>query len=249
MSEKFGSNTTTFYNKYPVRDGYSTTIYFSTDTPKPKVKQVVREVNKNGKLEKRVSVEAEQFTDDPLNEEQKKFVRYFTGGVLGGPLLGAFLRQHCHIPEPKELEWKEIIAALIIFAERQEITLASDQAGEVTPKTEQKGGKAKGIGKPKNKPKSPPKKDFSFGRGQAFYKGNDLGLPTGAELSCVEILKKLVNSLGKVVKYKTLDENSADTASVFLRGKIRNIRSALKKHNVPYKIVTKKWTGYVLSKS
>jgi len=113
-----------------------------------------------------------------------------------------------------------------------------------------KPAKGSKVGDIKKKQKTPSKKDFSFSKGQAFYKGKDLGLPTGAELSCVEILKKLANSLGKVVEYKTLDKNSQPSeASVFLRGKIRTIRSALKKHKVPYEIGSKKWIGYVLSKS
>ena len=71
-----------------------------------------------------------------------------------------------------------------------------------------------------------------------------------AEVNAVEILRKLVNSFGKVVKYKKLDNNSQlNEASVVLRGKIRKIRLALKENQVPYEIVNKKWTGYFLSKS
>jgi hypothetical protein len=93
------------------------------------------------------------------------------------------------------------------------------------------------------------KKLFRFNKAQAFYDEKDLKLSTGAEVNPVEILRKLIKSFGKVVTYKDLDENSSNTASDFLRGKIRVIRRALEKHKVPCKIEPKRWTGYVLSSS
>jgi hypothetical protein len=107
--------------------------------------------------------------------------------------------------------------------------------------TERNGGKA---GKTKTIAKR-----FSFNEAQAFFDGKDLQLPTGAELVPVKILKKLHKSFGTIVPFKTLDENSTDTASDFLRGKIRTILLAFKKHKVPCKIQSKKWTGYILSNS
>jgi hypothetical protein len=93
------------------------------------------------------------------------------------------------------------------------------------------------------------KKRFSFNKAQAFFDKKDLGLPTGAEVDPAGILKKLVKSFGRIVPYKDLDENSGDTASDFLRGKIRVIRRALERHKVPCKIEPKKWAGYILSSS
>jgi hypothetical protein len=93
------------------------------------------------------------------------------------------------------------------------------------------------------------KKRFSFKKAQAFFDGKDLGLPTGAEVIPTVILKKLVKSFGTIVPYKDLDDNSDDTASDFLRGKIRVMSRALEEHEVPCKIVSKKWTGYILSSS
>ena len=90
---------------------------------------------------------------------------------------------------------------------------------------------------------------FSFNQAQAFFNEKDLKLPTGAEVNPAKILKKLVTSFGKVVKYKALDKNSGDTASDFLRGKIRIINAALRKHKVPCKIESKRWVGYVLTNS
>lgn len=113
----------------------------------------------------------------------------------------------------------------------------------------QKSGSNAGGKKTKKKRKPLPKNYFSFGNGQVFFKGKDLELPTGAEVNTVELLKKLVKSFGKIVPYKTLDENSADTASDFLRGKIRTIKIALQKHKVPCTIKSKKWTGYLLINS
>ncbi len=124
-----------------------------------------------------------------------------------------------------------------------EITLALEKRSE-----RDSGGYVGDTKRPKKKLKPLPK-GFSFGKGQAFFKNRDLELPTGVEVNSVEILKKLVKSFGKVVLYKNLDKNSADTASDFLRGKIRTINLALKKHKVPCKIQSKKWVGYVLSNS
>jgi hypothetical protein len=94
------------------------------------------------------------------------------------------------------------------------------------------------------------KKRFRFNKAQAFYDDKDLGLPTGAEVNPVEILKKLVRSFGKVVPFKDLDKNSGDAASDFLRGKITVIRRALNEHKVPCKILpAKRYAGYVLTSS
>jgi len=106
-----------------------------------------------------------------------------------------------------------------------------------------------------NKPKSSIdktrdiKKRFSFNKAQAFFDKKDLGLPTGAEVNPATILKKLVETFGEVVPYKDLDENSGDTASDFLRGKIRVIRRAFEKHKVPCQIIMKRWAGYILNSS
>lgn len=90
---------------------------------------------------------------------------------------------------------------------------------------------------------------FTFNKAQAFFDKKDLGLPTGAEVNPVKILKKLVESFGKVVPYQRLDESSSDTASDFLRGKIRTINLTLRKQKVPASIKSKRWGGYVLSNS
>ena len=93
-------------------------------------------------------------------------------------------------------------------------------------------------------------KRFTFNEAQAFFDGKDLELPTGAEVNPADILKKLINSFERIVPYKDLDENSGDTASDFLRGKVRVIRCALKKHKVPCKIPpAKRYAGYVLTSS
>ena len=93
---------------------------------------------------------------------------------------------------------------------------------------------------------------FKFNKSQAFFDGRDLGLPTGAEIKAVDILKILVKSFGQVVQYnkldKTVDPNS-ESASDVLRQKVLAINSALKKHKVPCKIQSKKLSGYFLSHS
>jgi hypothetical protein len=94
------------------------------------------------------------------------------------------------------------------------------------------------------------KKRFSFRQAQARFGGKDLGLPAGADLKPVEILKKLVKSFGNVVPYKELDKTSAnETAEDHLRGKICRINTALRKHKVPCKIKSRKWEGYFLTTS
>lgn len=93
------------------------------------------------------------------------------------------------------------------------------------------------------------KNRFTFTESQVFFDGNDLSLPTGSEIVPAQILKQLVKSFGIAVSYKTLDENSNVTASDFLRGKITQINKALKKHEVPCKIQSRKWYGYFLSHS
>jgi len=100
------------------------------------------------------------------------------------------------------------------------------------------------------KKKAKIKTQFSFKDGRAFFDDEDLRLPTGAELNPVKILKKLVKSFDRVVKYKSLDKNSSrNEASVFLRGKISLIRRALKKCSVPCHIQARKWEGYILTNS
>jgi hypothetical protein len=149
----------------------------------------------------------------------------------------------------RHCEKLDILSARIAEEAHQYLEFLDLNSGTVPEKTAETGQKTSKV-KDTEKNANEEKKQFSFNEGQAFYKGKDLGLSTGAELSSIEILKKLVNSLGKVVKYKILDKNSQpNEASVLLRGKISNIRSALKNYKVPYEINTKKWVGYVLSKS
>jgi hypothetical protein len=93
-------------------------------------------------------------------------------------------------------------------------------------------------------------KRFTFNQARAYFDGKDLGLPTGAVLRPVEILKKLVQSFDRVVKYGVLvNDNSTNKASDFLRKKIRVINVALQKHKVPYKITHRQWEGYILTTS
>ncbi len=88
------------------------------------------------------------------------------------------------------------------------------------------------------------KKRFTFNEAQAFVDGKDLGLPAG---DTVSILKKLVDSVGKVVGHKHLDQNSnPSNASDILKGRIRTIRKAMKHQRIPYRIETKRGVGYVL---
>lgn len=88
---------------------------------------------------------------------------------------------------------------------------------------------------------------FSFNEAQAFFNGKDLGLPSNKPVS---ILRRLVDSLGEVVKHKDLDQDSnPSNASDILKGRILTIKKALKRHKIPYKIVPKRGVGYVLQQA
>lgn len=155
-------------------------------------------------------------------------------GFLG--LLKSKLRRCCNIQNPDLLAWEEIFAAIkeYLSVERKSTkTNTKKQAG-----TNQSSGNA---GKKKTNKE---KVAFGFNEGQAFYNNQDFGLPAG---ETIDILQKLVVSLGKVVKHKTLDTQSSDSnASDILKGRISVINKALKKHKAPYKIESKRGYGYVL---
>jgi hypothetical protein len=88
------------------------------------------------------------------------------------------------------------------------------------------------------------KKRFTFNEAQAFFNDKDLGLPAG---ECVSILKKLVDSFGKVVGHKYFDQNSnPSNASDILKGYIGTIKKALTLHKIPCRIESKRGVGYVL---
>jgi hypothetical protein len=158
-----------------------------------------------------------------FDKSDKEILRKTVGFPVTQPKLRLYLAKHCNIQNPDNLSWLAIIEML---------------AESPKKKPEASGGKAEDI-----------RRRFEFDRAQAFFDGKDLQLPAGAEIDTVEILKKLVQSFGKVVAYKNLDENGGNIASDFLRGKIRTIKYSLKKHRVPCKIQSKKWSGYFLSKS
>jgi hypothetical protein len=86
---------------------------------------------------------------------------------------------------------------------------------------------------------------FSFSPGQVCFDGIDLRLPTGF---VIDVLRKLVESFGKTVGYRELDDNSeAKNASEQLRDAKRKIKKALKANKTPCKIETKKGEGYIIS--
>lgn len=88
------------------------------------------------------------------------------------------------------------------------------------------------------------KKRFTFNESQALFDNEDLDLPTGDTIS---ILKKLVESAGVTVKHQDLDSNSnPSNASEILKGRISDIKKALKRHKIPVQINPKRGVGYVL---
>ena len=90
------------------------------------------------------------------------------------------------------------------------------------------------------------KKRFTFNEAQAFFNHKDLDLPSG---EAVSILKKLVDSVGEVVKHNKLDQNSnPSNASDILKGRIHTIKQALKRQKIPCEIKPKRGVGYILQK-
>jgi hypothetical protein len=123
FAEESGFKKRVVYNKYPIRDGYSTTNYYLPEksAPKLKMKQIISEVYEDRKFRKKVSRELEQSLEEPLDDEQKKLVLYFAG-IWDMSLLGEFLRQFCNVAEPEKLTWINICSSLIVFAQRNEVT-------------------------------------------------------------------------------------------------------------------------------
>lgn len=90
------------------------------------------------------------------------------------------------------------------------------------------------------------KKRFTVNSGQAQFDGKDLRIPTG--LAC-DVLEKLVNQFGDVVKYKDLDDNSLDKeASEQLRKVKRVIVKSFEVNKVPCAVKSKARHGYVITK-
>ena len=134
-------------------------------------------------------------------------------------------------------EFKKIqkVLEVEVKQEQEEIKISGGKTGTAGDKK-----------KPEKKLKPLPK-GFSFGDGQAFFKSKDLKLPAG---EAVDILKKLVTSLGNTVKHTELDSQSSNSnASDFLRGRIAVIKTALKKKRVTYKVRSIRGIGYILERT
>jgi len=78
--------------------------------------------------------------------------------------------------------------------------------------------------------------------GQVFYDGTDLQFPSG---QIQEVLKKLVDSEGKTVLYKELNDIASQEK---YRHYIGDIRKRLKDKDIPYEIKTVTYEGYKLQK-
>jgi hypothetical protein len=107
------------------------------------------------------------------------------------------------------------------------------------------GGGVKEKAAQKERESNPVKDRFTFSPGQVCFDNKDLHLPTGL---AIDVLRKLVESFGKTVGYRDLDDNSeAKNASEQLRDAKRKIKKALKANKTPCKIETKKGEGYIIS--
>ncbi len=89
------------YPVYPLRDGYKRVGYSLDGKQRPLYGP----------------------SEDPLNEKQKEFVLFFTGGVWNMGRLSAFLQQHCNVTDPAGLTWKNIFDHLIVLAQAKHITV------------------------------------------------------------------------------------------------------------------------------
>jgi phage-related protein len=92
------------YSVYPLRDGYKRVGYSLDGKQRPLNYTMERD-------------------EDPLNQEQKEFVLFFTNGVWDMGRLSAFLQQHCNVTDPSGLTWKKIFDHLIVLAQAKHITV------------------------------------------------------------------------------------------------------------------------------
>ncbi len=93
--------------------------------------------------------------------------------------------------------------------------------------------------------KLPLKQRFAFSPGQVLFDGKDIGVKTGL---AQDVLKKLVEHFGLVVKFKELDESvetSDKEASVQLRDAISHLNKRLK--DLPIEIENRRGSGYFMS--
>jgi len=61
---------------------------------------------------------------DPLTDNQKKLVLFFTNGHCDMPKLAAFIRRECNAQDTANMTWRDIIMSLIDYAEAKGIDSA-----------------------------------------------------------------------------------------------------------------------------
>jgi hypothetical protein len=94
----------TAYWWYPLREGeYCKKFYCLGDKPKLPVELQQRD---------------DWSFDEPLNDDQKKLVLFFTDGLWDMPFLTDFLRTNCNTVGPEQLDWRNICKRLVWLAEK-----------------------------------------------------------------------------------------------------------------------------------
>lgn len=93
------------------------------------------------------------------------------------------------------------------------------------------------------KPDTRTKDRFVFKPGQILFDGKDLELPSGEPIN---VLKRLVDSFGEVVAYGELDPHYSSATPGSLPKSVSTIRAALREHQVPCEVKSRRAEGYLL---
>ncbi len=101
------------------------------------------------------------------------------------------------------------------------------------------------TGRKGKEPDKEPKDRFVFKPGQILFDGKDLELPSGEPIN---VLKTLVGSFGEVVAYRRFDQNYSSARPGSLPKSVSTIRAALREHQVPCEVKSKRTEGYFLRK-
>ena len=90
------------------------------------------------------------------------------------------------------------------------------------------------------------KNRFVFGDGVVLFDGRDLDLPSGEPIN---ILKLLVDGFGSVVKYTTFDPHYCSAMPGSLPKSVSIVRTALRRHQIPCEVKSKRGEGYLIRAS
>lgn len=85
---------------------------------------------------------------------------------------------------------------------------------------------------------------FTFDPGQVLFDGENLDLPSGKPTT---MLKRLVESFGRVVPYTEFDEYYTSATPGIVHKSKREICKSFERHKVPCEVIPKTGEGYVIT--